>query len=231
MKLKTLGMLALTTLLGAAVAQTGFAQGTARGLEGPRFETRGNPGPGMRGPGAGREIARVASPVRFIELRDTDADGQVSEMEFVDEHLVRIDDQFERRDTDGDGLISVDEHEAPRGLRGGPQRLPRRDRPERPELDRAEVIACVRETIADYEPELDRPLDDIFDAVDTDGDGMLSLTEVSTFLEARAHALFARIDDNGDGFITESEVAAHFEEQLNLRRVIKACIDELTAAG
>ncbi len=230
MKLKTLGMLAFTTLLVAAVAQTGFAQGTGRGLEGPRAETRGNPGPGMRGPGARRATALVASPLRFIEQRDTDADGRVSEMEFVDEQLVRIDDQFERRDNDGDGRISVDEHEA-HPARPGPQRGPRRDRPERPELDRADVIACARETIADYDPELDRPLDEIFDAVDTDGDGILSLTEVSIFLEARAHALFARIDENGDGFITESEVAAHFEEQLNLRRVIKACIDELTAAG
>ena len=54
---------------------------------------------------------------------------------------------------------------------------------------------------------------------------------VSTPASQPPDALFARIDENGDGFITESEVAAHFEEQLNLRRVIKACIDELTAAG
>ncbi len=228
MKTKMLGILTVSAaLLGTALSSLSVAQDRARGFEGPRPGVRGDAGQ-MRGPmrAAARRGGAVAQPERFIERHDTDADGQVSETEFVDEHLQNIDDMFEHRDTDGDGLISVAEHAAPRGLPGRPGRGPRDERPERPEIDREAVIECVRATIADYDPELERPLDEIFANVDTNGDGMLSLLEVSTALETRAHALFARIDDDGDGYITEDEVAAHFEAQLNLRRVIHDCVQE-----
>ncbi len=225
MKTKMLGILTISAaLLGTALSSLSVAQDRGRGFDG-----QGPPRGAMRGPmrGAPGERRTEAQPERFIERHDTDADGQVSEMEFVDEHLQNVDELFDRRDANGDGLISDDEHDAPPlGRPGREPRGPRGDRPDRPEIDREAVIACVRETVADYDPELDRPLEEIFDAVDTNGDGMLSLIEVSTALETRAHNLFARIDSDGNGYITEDEVAAHFEDQLNMRRVVAACVQE-----
>lgn len=234
MKTKILGVLAVSALLGTALATTSFAQDRARGgAEAPRGEAaaaaRGEAAVAARDGARGRGV--TAQPARFIERHDTDADGRVSEMEFVDDRMQNIDEHFERRDANGDGLISADEHAAPRGVAPG-GRAPRGDRegrderPARPEIDREALVACVRQTIADYDARLDDELEDAFDRVDTNGDGKLSLAEVSTAVEARAHDLFARIDDNGDGYITEDEVAAHFAAQLNVRRVVKACIDK-----
>jgi Ca2+-binding EF-hand superfamily protein len=229
MKIKMLGILTVSAVLGTALASAGFAQERGRGI-GPDIRARPAAPLAVRPEvpqAARRAAAPVASPVRFLERHDSDADGRVSADEFVDEQLSEIDAMFERRDANGDGVISLDEHDAPRVL-PLPRRndRPDRPRPERPEIDREALHACVRETIADYDPDLDRPLEELFDLVDTNGDGVLSLAEVSIALQERAHALFARIDDDGDGYLTEAEVAAHFEEQLNLRRVIQACIDE-----
>jgi len=88
------------------------------------------------------------------------------------------------------------------------------------------VIACVRETIADWEGPND--VEDRFDAVDSNGDGYIDLVELSTSLEERAYVLFDRIDADGDGLLSLEEVEAHQEEQINLRRVIRACIDEVS---
>lgn len=230
MKLKMIGVMTATALLGTVLATTSAAQPRGRGgFDGtppPRGEMPGSARGGRAGPPGGAPAA--AQPERFIERHDTDADGRVSAAEFVDDRMQHIDEQIDRRDTNGDGVISLDEHEASRGLpmRAGRGPRPDADRPARPEIDREAVIACVRETIADFEPRFDDELEDIFEHVDTNGNGKLTLAEVSAAVEARAHDLFARIDDNGDGYIVESEVEAHFEAQLNVRRVTQACIKE-----
>jgi Ca2+-binding EF-hand superfamily protein len=231
MKLKLLGVMTATALLGTVLATTSAAQPRGRGgFDGappPRGEMRGPLRGGDRGGPPGG--ARAAQPERFIERHDTDADGRVSEAEFVDGRMQHIDALFERRDRNGDGQISLDEQDAPRARPARAGRGPRAgavDRPARPEIDRDAVTACVRETIADFDPRFDDELEDLFERVDSNGDGMLSLAEVSAAIEARAHELFARIDDNGDGYITEDEVEAQFEAQLNVRRVTQACIKE-----
>lgn len=238
MNTKMLGIVTVSALLGTVLSTANFAQDTTGGTEGPRHQMRGNGAGPMRGPmqapmAGRRALAPAAQPERFIERHDTDGDGQVSESEFTDEHLQGIDEHFERRDTDGDGLISLAEHATPPPRRGprGPGRPDRPERPERPEIDREAVIACVRETIADFEPQLEGPVDEIFENVDTNGDGMLSLAEVSAALEDRAHTLFSRIDSDGNGYITESEVAAHVDAQLNQRRVMQACVKEVAEAA
>lgn len=216
MKLKSLVILSTTALLSAAILPAATAQDGE-----PRFN-RGEAsaeGRHARGPGAGPARHRPGrpggNPERLIDRLDTSGDGYVDVDEFLDARLARIDDVFDRRDVDGDGLLS--EEEANRR---------RFHRPDHDLTVREEVIACVRETIADWEGPHD--VEDRFDAVDTDGDGYIDLLELSTALEQRAYVLFDRIDADNDGLISLAEVEAHQDDQINLRRVIRACIDEVT---
>jgi hypothetical protein len=237
MKIKMLGILTASALLGTVLSTANFAQerGRGPGLEGPRqgaaqtgqMRGRGGPIRGARRGGSGRG----AGDENFIERNDTNADGQVSEAEFLDERLQNIDAQFERRDADGNGLISRAEQQArgPRG-RGGPDRAERPSRPERPAIDEAALTSCVRLTIADYAPR-ERPTEDGFDTADTNNDGNLSLAEVSAQLEARMLERFDRLDADGNGFVTATEVSAQNTARMTTRRAVQACIREQVAAS
>jgi Ca2+-binding EF-hand superfamily protein len=220
MKLSTLGVAGISTLLGLALMSAVIAAEPGDGGRRPAFQGGRGPGPGgMMGGGRGG-FRRGPAFERQLERMDTNEDDQVSEDEFVDFRLARVDDMFERRDRDDDGLISLEENERP----------DRPDRPNRPEIDREEVIACVRETIADFAPNADMDREERFENVDTDGNGSLSLAEVSTALETRAHEAFAKIDADDSGFITEEELKARNQDLLNVRRVVRACIQELAQA-
>ena len=148
---------------------------------------------------------------RVFDRSDENEDGVVDESEFVDSRTRNVDGRFDRLDADDDGVLTREETE-------------REHRPGRPEIDREEVIQCVRETIADYDPE--GRLEAIFDTVDTNDDGYIDQLELSIYLQARAYALFDRIDTNDDGVISQEEAEAAHEAAINLRRVIRACIDE-----
>jgi len=214
MKLKTLVILSATAAISAAILPAASAQ------EGqPRFSRQVEAidvrPDGERRPAYARHRHRPGGdPERLVDRLDTNQDGFVDVDEFLDARLERVDEQFERRDDDGDGLLSEDEA----------RRRPPRDDVD--ETDRELVIACVRETIADWEGPND--VEDRFDAVDSNGDGYIDLVELSTSLEERAYVLFDRIDADGDGLLSLEEVEAHQEEQINLRRVIRACIDEVS---
>lgn len=218
MKLKTLVILSTSALLSAAILPAATAQEGEPRFNRPAegFDVRPQRGGEHRLPGPARHRPGRpgGNPDMLIERLDTDGDGYIDVDEFVDARLARIDEEFDRRDRDGDGLLS--EEEARR-----PHRRPGDD-----ETIREQVIACVRETIADWEGPHD--VEDRFDAVDLDGDGYIDLVELSTALEERAYDLFDRIDSNDDGLISLEEVEAFQEDEINLRRVIRACIDEVT---
>lgn len=212
MKLNTLVVLASSALFGAALIPAVNAQdgNTRFDRANENAHTRPHRGDGPprhrhRRPGGPTEI--------LIDRLDTNADSYVDIDEFLDARLARLDKTFDRRDADGDGLLS--EAEADR----------RRPRPNQELTLREEVIQCVRETVADWEGP--HAVEDRFDNVDTNGDGYIDLAELSAALEARAYVLFERIDANGDGLISLEEVAAMQDYQINLRRVIRACIDEV----
>ena len=214
MKFKSLVILSTTALLSAAILPAATAQDGEprfdRGAAGAEGRPHRGPGPGLARHRPGRP---GGNPARLIDHLDTDGDGFVSEDEFLDARLARVDNHFDRRDVDGDGLLSEEEASRPR-RRGHDLTL------------REEVIACVRETIADWEGP--QEVEDRFDAVDSNDDGYISLGELSAALQERAYVLFDRIDTDGDGLLSLEEVAAHQNHQINLRRVIRACIDEIT---
>jgi Ca2+-binding EF-hand superfamily protein len=235
MQIKMLGILTAGALLGTLLSTANFAQERTRdfGADGPREggahmrdasgDMRGRAG-GRRGP------ARGTPRENFIERHDANADGQVSETEFLEERLQNVDERFERLDRDDNGLISLDEHTS-RGRRGdgagrGLRERVNAGRPARPEIDRTALTACVQKTVPDFAPRSDVSLEEMFNAIDTSGDDQLSLAEFGAAQEARRLERFDRIDADASGFVTAAEVAALGEAQSNLRRATQACVKE-----
>jgi len=217
MKLKSLLVLGTTAILSAAIlpAATALEGGprASRDIEGIQVTARRG-GQLIHSEQARHRRGRPAgNPENLIDHLDSNADGFVDENEFVDGRLGRVDKQFDRQDQNGDGLISEEE-----ARRGRPQ--------DRPDIDREAVIQCVRETIPDWEGPGE--VEGRFESVDTDGDGYIDLAELSLALEERAYMLFDRIDSNDDGLISLEEVEASQDYQINVRRVIRACIEELS---
>lgn len=199
MKTTMLGVLTITTLLGATVATASLAQDRQRDGD-------------ARGKGQPAE--------RFIARFDTDGDGRVSSAEFTDARQQQVDRYFERRDTDGDGLISAAEQAEPRARpqRGQGMRGMRRGRAA---IDQDALAACVQDDLADGEAR-----DDAVATADTNADGALSLQEISVALERRAQEQFARLDADDDGYVTAGEAAAQRDEHRNLRRVTRTCLQQ-----
>lgn len=98
-------------------------------------------------------------------------------------------------DSDGDGQISREEFQPPRH-RGGPKMFKRADADGDGELTREEMLAAVESA-----GERQAKMPQMFDAMDTDGNGVVSQAE------AQNHA-FARMDSNGDGFVSQDEAKA-----------------------
>lgn len=226
-------LLTASALISLVFMPAGFAQDTDSGTRGPAagaHEHRHGPGFAQRhnshnngfaqrgrhaGPGniSGQAIARL----------DVNEDGAISQDEFLEGRPNGVDRLFERLDTDGNGLISQDEAERPERS----ERPQRRQRPHRPEIDREAVLQCVRETIADFDPPGPNIPQERLAYADLNADGNIDLAELSAALNQRALTLFERLDQDGDGLITAQDLQANREQQLNLRRVVRACIDEV----
>ncbi|HWK53332.1 MAG TPA: hypothetical protein VNR18_03110 [Hyphomicrobiales bacterium] len=155
----------------------------------------------------GRAMPR--DDMRDLTRLDTDADGRVSEAEFLDARLARVDAMFERRDRDNDGLITVEDR--------GPRRDARRQ-------DNSEVLECVRQSVPAFDPAADAAPGMELSNADSDADGYLSLSEMSSALETRARASFARLDGNGDGYLDTAEMAAHDTQLSAVRDAFKNCM-------
>jgi Ca2+-binding EF-hand superfamily protein len=115
--------------------------------------------------------AGFAQPPGGILKLDSDGDGRVSREEFRPPEERRGPRLFERADANNDGMVSRDEMQAAIDAAGDKQQ-------------RMQDKALTR-----------------FDAMDLDGNGMVSNEE------AKAYA-FTRADADGDGYITEAEAEA-----------------------
>ncbi|MES2605023.1 MAG: hypothetical protein V4603_08800 [Pseudomonadota bacterium] len=191
-------------------------------------------GPGMRqrgGPGQGRGL----DGGDLIERADSNDDGKISVEEFLAPRLERLDDMFERRDANGDGLIAEGEGRGERpaaaGNRGGRGERAQRGggggRPGRPAIDREAVLACMEQANPDFDPPADRDDDESrFDAADTNGDGSLSLSEVTAAETARAEAQFDKLDADADGFITTADIEANQEQRAEIAAAMRECMQD-----
>lgn len=230
MKANTLALVTLTALASLlalpAAAATDPATDTKPSMHGRE---------GRQHMGAPRGMMRGPEPEDRIERLDTNNDGKISQEEFLAPALDHLDEMFERRDTNGDGLIAEGEgrpqRPAARGNDDGNRRgrPPRGERPARPNIDRDAVLACVQQQVPDFDlPE--RPdgddVDDRFASIDTNGDGSLSLSEVSASVTANAQARFARQDSNGDGFITTDEIEALQDARAETAKAMRDCMQQ-----
>lgn len=109
-----------------------------------------------------------------------------------------------RLDTNGDGQVSREEFQPPAG-RGGSRLFKRADADRDGNLTRDEMLASI-DASAERQGKRRESLPQMFDAMDSDGNGVV------TSLEAQNHA-FVRLDANGDGFLSETEAKAMREKR------------------
>jgi Ca2+-binding EF-hand superfamily protein len=220
MKMTTLAM----TLLGAAALALGVqaqAQDSTAG-QGKGFGNRvpqQQAGPGRGGrlqPPRGQQgrsmMARRHAAGQAMARLDANDDGMID----LDEFLARFEDRpqhlLERRDVNEDGVLSRDELEPPA-------------RPQRPEIDRAAVTACVQEEFAEFADEAAPGAR--FDALDSNDDAVLDASELDAGRLARAEAQFTRLDTDVDGLLTPEELHAGHADRRELDQRVRACTREV----
>jgi Ca2+-binding EF-hand superfamily protein len=122
-----------------------------------------------------------AQPSGGILKLDSDGDGRVSRDEFRPPEERRGPRLFERADANNDGMVSRDEMQAAIDAAGDKQQ-------------RMQGKALTR-----------------FDAMDLDGNGMVSSEEAKSYA-------FTRADADGDGYITEAEAEAMHAQRKEMQK-------------
>lgn len=154
----------------------------ATGMAAPSFAARDKMTPEQRGE-------------RMIERLDTNKDQKVSLTEFQ----AQVTTNFKSFDTNGDGQISAEEMKVKReAFREA--RKAWREAKDKTGAERETALAKLKEARPAMLPGL-RPK--AFKRVDTDGNGSLSASEISS----AAEQMFKRRDKNGDGVIDAADFA------------------------
>jgi Ca2+-binding EF-hand superfamily protein len=172
-----------------------------------------------RGPRGGGE----RSAERLFERLDSSEDGVVTLDEFTAKTETRAERRFNRKDADDDGFISLEEATT---NRRGEAREDLSDLAD-------DIIACVTDLAAEDDnivvPDADNfaSPEERFNAVDTSGDGVLSLEEVQASAMDKATAAFDNMDSDASGDVTLEEFQAAGEKRRATRQAIRSCIEEL----
>lgn len=154
--------------------------------------------------------APAPTPAQFlIRLYDQNKDGKISEEEFLSPRQKEYEFYFNLLDANKSGLLEESE-------RKWIPNVPRADA-------NADVMACIKQSIADYSPVDDSPVA-ILKAADTNNDGKLSLAEVTKAVQGVAHKLFLSVDANGNGAVIESELTGWIDQMAKVQRVTTACV-------
>lgn len=227
MKLNTMGALTLGTLLSIALLPASQAQDNGATEDNdarPGFR-RGAMEGGRMGPGRFRELRQAAQPEERLERLDTDGDGSISEEEFLAPQTERIATLFDRRDRDGDGLLSAEETAPPERGRRGDGRGPGGDR----RGPSPEAVQACLQAAGDDRPEARPDREDLLAMADSNGDGSLALDELSAAQTDQALQRFARLDTDGDGLITGTELQAQQQARQARRAELRTCLENARA--
>ena len=189
-----------------------FVSSIAQAHQGPR-DRRG----GDRADRAERSVERV------FERLDTSGDGVLTLDELTAKTETRAERRFNRKDTDDDGFISLEEATT---NRRGETRTDYSDVAD-------DIIACVTDLAADDDtivvPDADRfaSPEDRFNAIDTSGDGVLSLEEVQANAMSKATSAFETADSDASEDITLEEFEAARTSRRATRQAVRTCIEEV----
>lgn len=146
---------------------------------------------------------------------DVNADGMIDLDEFLAHHEDRPELALEHRDADGDGLLSREE-------------LAPRERPNRPDIDRAAVEECVQQEHPDFAGA--DGLEERFDTLDSNDDSYLDADELVAGRLAQAEAQFTALDADADGFLIQAELRAQRANRRELARSVRDCAREAARA-
>lgn len=161
-------------------------------------------------------------PVVKFERLDTSGDGFVDLDELLGPALRRTARRFDRKDADNSGYLSFQEYMTGRGARDLSDIAD-------------EIVACVADIKAETGsdkikvPSADQFLspEERFDALDTDGDLMVSLDEALAAVTDKVSAGFAEADGSNDSLLSLREFKAHLASGVATRRAIRACVVEI----
>ena len=161
-------------------------------------------------------------PVVKFERLDTNGDGFVDLDELLGPALRRTARRFDRKDVDDSGYLSFEEFAT--GRTG-------RDLSDIAD----EIVACVAdikeatgsEKIKVPSPDQFLSPEEKFDALDTDGDQLVSLDEALAAITQKVGTAFRKADANGDSLLSLREFKAHLASGIATRRAIRACVAEI----
>ena len=156
---------------------------------------------------------------------DTNEDGAVDLNEMIAAATAKAEQHFSNKDTDSDGFVSFEEYTA--SGRGAVDLT----------LYAEEIVQCVSDLKEELgsdtiqvpsEDQFTSP-EDKFNAVDTNGDAAIDLTEAIEKATENATNKFALLDADNDGLVTKEEKRTHHASHKGTRRAIKKCIAEVTS--